>query len=247
MQTKKSKRSKRRLARRRKIYVKETICTIPVNDVLAAKDGCPICRMHDTLEEHMLEFIMGDAMMEPDVRIETNRKGFCAMHFEKMLARRNRLALALMLESRLKAVESTALGRDGLLKKPDRAAKALQAEGGCYLCERIDAELAHLFGTFFKLWKKEPEFQKLVAEQPFFCLPHYRLLLTHAQKELDKKACAAFEQTLTGVFEAGLRVLEEDVSGFCQMFDYRSIGKEWGGKKDAPERAIAFLSGYRKS
>ena len=43
-------------------------------------------------------------MMEPDVRVETNRLGFCAEHFNQILARGSRLSVALILESLLQTV-----------------------------------------------------------------------------------------------------------------------------------------------
>ena len=53
--------------------MKETIVTIPINDLFAPKCGCPLCRMESMLEEQYVEFITGDAMMEPSVRVETNK------------------------------------------------------------------------------------------------------------------------------------------------------------------------------
>ena len=73
--------------------MKETIATIPINDLFAPKDGCPFCRMRDMLEDRMATYITGAAMMEPDVRIETNRLGFCKDHFEHILQRGSRLLL----------------------------------------------------------------------------------------------------------------------------------------------------------
>ena len=60
--------------------MRSDICSIPVAEVFEPKEGCPLCRMRDMLEERVLEYIMGAAMMEPDVRIETNRQGFCKDH-----------------------------------------------------------------------------------------------------------------------------------------------------------------------
>ena len=65
--------------------MKETIYTIPINDAYDVKCGCPICTIEKKLETESLEYIMGAAMMEPDVRLETNRLGlrqkrFCADH-----------------------------------------------------------------------------------------------------------------------------------------------------------------------
>ena len=81
--------------------MRESILTIPITDVFEPKCGCPICRIRDTLEQHTIEYIMGAAMMEPDVRIETNKAGFCKEHFEQMRACKNRLSLALMLHREL--------------------------------------------------------------------------------------------------------------------------------------------------
>lgn len=79
--------------------MKETICTIPINDIFMPKDGCPICRMEDMLEKQYVKFITGDAMMEPNIRIETNKKGFCHRHFSQMFTVGQKLPNALILKA----------------------------------------------------------------------------------------------------------------------------------------------------
>ena len=64
--------------------MKENITTIPINDLFKPKNGCPLCRMEEMLEKTYVDFIVGDAMMEPNIRIETNKKGFCHRHFSKI-------------------------------------------------------------------------------------------------------------------------------------------------------------------
>ena len=91
--------------------MRDDICTIPVSEVFEKTDGCPICRMRDTIEERMIDYILGDAMMEPDVRIETNKVGFCEYHYGKMMSRRGRLQLALMLQTHINEIN------DGIFKK----------------------------------------------------------------------------------------------------------------------------------
>ena len=93
--------------------MKEAIYTIPISEVFEPKDGCPLCRLRDILEQRCLEYIMGAAMMEPDIRVETNRLGFCKDHYFMMLGRKNRLSIALMLQSHL----------DGLLGEVAKAGK----------------------------------------------------------------------------------------------------------------------------
>ena len=85
--------------------MREDICTIPVSEVFEESDGCPICRMRDTVEERIISYILGDAMMEPDVRIETNRVGFCENHYDKMLNYRARLQLALVLQTHIDEIK----------------------------------------------------------------------------------------------------------------------------------------------
>ena len=81
--------------------MRQDICTIPVSEIFEVNDGCPICRMRETVEKRIVDYIMGAAMMEPDVRIETNKLGFCERHFDMMLNTRGRLQLALILESHI--------------------------------------------------------------------------------------------------------------------------------------------------
>ena len=52
--------------------MRDSILTIPISEVFEPKCGCPICLMRDMLEKRSVEYIMGSAMMEPDVRSETN-------------------------------------------------------------------------------------------------------------------------------------------------------------------------------
>ena len=80
------------------------ITNIPVGEVFEERDGCPLCRLRNQLEERAVEYITGAAMMEPDIRMETNKQGFCIDHYRMMLRQRNRLGVALILESHLAEV-----------------------------------------------------------------------------------------------------------------------------------------------
>ena len=74
--------------------MRESLLTIPVNEILEPKCGCPICRMRDMLEQRTVEYIMGAAMMEPDYRIISNEKGYCNRHYSMMLPKKEKLSLA---------------------------------------------------------------------------------------------------------------------------------------------------------
>ncbi|MBR6547986.1 MAG: hypothetical protein IKT68_00440 [Clostridia bacterium] len=223
--------------------MRSDICSIPVAEVFEPKDGCPICRMRDMLEERMLEYIMGAAMMEPDVRIQTNKEGFCFTHYKKMLGRRNRLSVALMMESHLKEIEKKVFG--GFLSTNSGKGKAGEKmTESCFVCHQVENGMTALVRNTMILYENDREFRKLFAEQPQFCLPHYALLTEAADKNLSKKYRSQCKDDLTKITLAALQELHKDVKHFCDMYDYRNNTEDadWGNSRDSLERTTTFLT-----
>lgn len=229
----------------------EQIYTIPVNEAFEASAadktcGCPICALYRKLEADELSIILGASMMEPDIRIQTNKKGFCSKHYSKMLKMSNRLGMALILESHLDEVRASLENRSALpfLQSKDKPLQAMaELEKSCYICERIENNMQHMIETAVILWDRDPDFKIKLKNQPYFCLPHYRRLLEYAKSRLSKKAFADFSLELSSVQSAYSEELSGDVSWFCKKFDYRYENEPWGNSKDAIERAIKFLNG----
>ena len=220
--------------------MREDICSIPVNDVFLPKEGCPFCRMRDMLEDRMATYITGAAMMEPDVRVETNRLGFCTEHFNQILARGSRLSVALILESLLQTVHDEVFPAGKA--QPKKAAAAVHSrEEHCFVCENIEKNTAHLLDSTLKLWQPDGEFRQLYSQQPYICLRHYGQVLQAAAK-MPKKNFVLFEEVTTGLAKRYLEELNADVTHFCRMFDYRNAGGDWGNSKDSIERAIRYLT-----
>ena len=220
--------------------MREDICSIPVNDVFLPKEGCPFCRMRDMLEDRMATYITGAAMMEPDVRVETNRLGFCTEHFNQILARGSRLSVALILESLLQTVHDEVFPAGKA--QPKKAAAAVHSrEEHCFVCENIEKNTAHLLDSTLKLWQTDGEFRQLYSQQPYICLGHYGQVLQAAAK-MPKKNLVLFEEVTTGLAKRYLEELNADVTHFCRMFDYRNAGGDWGNSKDSIERAIRYLT-----
>ncbi|MEE1218473.1 MAG: DUF6062 family protein [Ruminococcus sp.] len=228
--------------------MKETICTIPINDIFMPKDGCPICRMEAMLENQYVNFITGDAMMEPSIRIETNKKGFCHRHFSQMFEKGQKLPNALILESHLQEIIDNFMPKK-LKGKPDK--KQLEGirtlENSCYVCDRIKSDMYHFMATVFVEWAKGEEFRKLYNEQEFICLKHYSFVMDDAMAKggVPSKYMADFYAETAGLTKKYLESLKGDITHFCSMFDYRSRGQEWGTSIDAIERSIAFLTGEK--
>ncbi len=233
----------------------ERIYTIPVNEAFDASVadpacGCPICALYRKLEENELDLILGGSMMEPDVRIRTNELGFCGTHFDRLFVRKNRLGLALILESHLAEIREKMKPRGLTSLFAGRASAAAETaervSSSCYICERIEHNLSGMLTTVAVLYSEDPAFRKKLAAQPFFCLPHLRRLLEAGRANLPKKLYAEFASAVMEPTDRYLEALSGDVSWFCKKFDYRYGEEPWYNSKDAVERAIAFLSGAER-
>lgn len=223
--------------------MRESILTIPISEILEPRDGCPICRMRDMLEQRTVEYIMGAAMMEPDVRIETNRAGFCHTHFQQMMKQKNRLSLALMLQTHLAETDRQLFSRKKLFEpKNARKQKLSQINESCFVCEKVDWGMERLMRTFFEMYS-HADIKQLMSEQEYICLPHYDLLQSLAPAYLQKQELDSFTKMISGLTKKYIASLYEDVSHYCNMYDYRNTGKDadWGNSKDSIERAIKFL------
>lgn len=228
----------------------ETIYTIPINEVFEEnlEEGhcrCPFCVLADKLESDELEIILGASMMEPDIRIKTNEKGFCSDHFSKMLRISKRLPLALMLESHLSEL-SKRIARKGLFKpSPDKLASGyVDIAADCYICDRIEKNNERLISNALYMWKTDDEFRKKFAGQPYFCFSHAAELLLASEAELSKRERSDFADALSELMNRYLESLSTDVSAFAKSFDYRYAGEPLtDGEKSSVERAIRFLSG----
>lgn len=226
----------------------EKIYTIPVNEAFDASAadkscGCPFCALYNGLEKKETDAILGAAMMEPDIRIETNKKGFCRTHYDLMFGYKNRLGLALILESHLGENRAAAFPKGLSALGKDKTARLAEMADGCYLCDKIEYHFSRMLDTAVLLWGEDVKFREKFAAQPYFCLPHYTRLLRYAKVKMGKKLYPDFEKVATTLEEGYYAELKEDVSWFCKKFDYRYEDEPWKNSKDAVERAIRFLEG----
>ena len=223
----------------------EKIYTIPVNEAFDLYSGCPVCTLYKKLEEIQLDSILGPAMMEPDIRIETNKKGFCGKHFDIMFGMKNRLGLALMIETHLSHNINKTL-KGGLFDSGSKTNKKLDKQSqSCYVCDKIEFFLTKMLENTALLWEREKEFKQKLLNQPYFCIDHYSLLLYTGEYTLSKKLYSDFKDDCKSVMIKYSEKLLQDVSWFVKKFDYNYENEPWGDSKDAVERAIKFLSEYK--
>lgn len=216
--------------------MRESICTLPVVDVFLEPDGCPICKMKAIIETRITDYILGAAMMEPDIRIETNKSGFCNHHYDKLLEHRGKLQLALILESHFDEVER-------LIKKNDT--KKLEALlDDCFVCNKINWGLSLMLETIRITYEKDGDFRRLFSAAEYIC-PHHALMLTSGVSKKNMKSYRnefikeVNQKTLQKTAE-----LKQSINDFTRLFDYRNAeNKEDEARlKNAPYDAIDFIS-----
>lgn len=227
----------------------ETIYTIPVNEAFdsCAQSGqmrCPFCELYSKLEENELDIILGASMMEPDVRIKTNERGFCPTHFDMMLERSNRLGTALILQSHLDRLfhETEGFSLTDLIGKPKAEKRLSELEKSCYICERIEYSFSRMISNAVLLWENDGNFEMKIRSQKMFCLPHYRRFLKAGYDELKRGRFSDFKKVCDSAVFPYFKALRGDIDLFCKKFDYRYEDEPWGNSRDSIERAVKFLS-----
>lgn len=243
--------------------------TIPVWDAMKLGGECLLCTLRRKLEVGEVERFLGASVMEPDTRVQVNRKGFCQHHQEMLFAVDNRLGHALMLESHLtemrerigktlKAIQQSAKGAsqasllDRLSGKAPSPRKALAGDiaalekltESCVVCDSIDENMQRYLHTFFHLYKNESDFRRVFAAGKGVCLPHAAELMRYAPEELSSNELADFTDTLVKLETEAFDRMQEEIGWFIRKFDYRFASEPWKNSLDSVERSVNKLCGW---
>ena len=226
--------------------MKPNITTIPISEIFTDTDGCPICRMRRMLEEQYVEYITGAAMMAPDVRVKTNKTGFCHRHFSMMVNTGPRLSNALLLQTHIDELRKKVFPKKNT-DIPDKKMLAAirENDGTCYVCDRIDFDILHLLSTVYVQYGADESFREQYRAQDFICLDHYALVMANVSKKaMDKKTFVRFCEDTNALSKGYMDKLYDSVTHFTTMFDYRNAGGDYKDSKDAIERSVRFLTSY---
>ena len=225
--------------------MRDDICTIPISEIFEENDGCPICRMYERAEKRIVEYILGDAMMEPDVRIATNKVGFCEKHYDKMLSTRGRLQLSLMLQTHIDEINKGIFNKNLFSSATKKGEKAGKISETCFICDKIEYGLSRMIATVFRCYENERDFREMFNSQKMFCLPHYERLMAGCDKKNMRRYSGEFADNLSRITREYSEKLYSQLSEYCTLYDYRA-NKEQAASlecKDSVERTVAFLSG----
>ncbi|MHB1484755.1 MAG: DUF6062 family protein [Saccharofermentanales bacterium] len=242
--------------------MKERIYTIPVNDAFNEECECAMCKLEEKTTNDLLNYFLGPSLMEPDVRMVTNKKGFCQKHLTALYNRQeNRLGLGLMLHTHFvdlcddvntklsKAVPSQNTGffsgmkgdyKDNLAKAAEMIKKRVES---CALCDRLDYTIDRYVDVILWQYFEDKAFRERFAQTKGFCLPHIAMLLEGAAKYLSQKDAATFVKALSLLQNQSMDTLRDELEWFTQKFDYKNEDKPWGNSRDAIPRAIRKIVG----
>ena len=228
----------------------EQLYTIPVNDAFNQDCECPVCSMYQVLEDNAIDFIMGPSYMEDDVRMETDKIGFCEDHIQLMYKNQNRLGLALMLKTHMdktiKDLTPMMTGKQstsgGLFHKKSTESPILDyiknLNHSCYVCRKINGMFALHISSLLFLYRREEEFRTKFKNAKGFCTKHYALLYREGQKYFSGAMCEDFLNNLNQVYLENMKRVRDDLEWFTDKFDYRYVNEPWKNSKDALPRTI---------
>lgn len=240
--------------------MKEQIHTIPVNEAFASGDECPFCYLQRQAERSAIRYTLGPgaSYMEPDVRAETDRAGFCGVHLQKMYDYGNSLGSALMLQTYFNILleeldremtdyeipaKRSFFGRKTDSGAGDRLTLWAKNKGcSCYICNKVDYNMERYYATFFALIR-DGEFRSRVAESKGFCLRHFAELLEQARKQLPNAQREWFYETVFALMRENLARVKGDLDWFIEKFDYRNASADWRNSRDAVSRTMQKLQG----
>lgn len=238
--------------------MKEQIDTIPVNEAYRSGDECPFCYLERQVEQKAIRYTLGPgaSYMEPDVRANTDRQGFCRTHFKKMYDYGNALGNALMmqtyfvglikeLEQQLDDFELPA--KKGLFSRKSEGELPLlqwvkQKNSSCFLCDKIAYNMRRYYMTFFHMIK-DAEFRAMAADSKGLCMYHFEKLLEAAEEYLPNGQRQWFYSTMADLMRSNLARVQGDLDWFVEKFDYRNAGADWKNAKDAVSRSMQKLKG----
>lgn len=236
------------------VTMKEQLYTIPVNDAFNEPCECPLCKIYDNLEQESIDFMLGPSYMEDDIRMETNKTGFCTKHIKQLYDRQNRLGIALMLHTHMKhtgehiekMAKSCNSSKKSLFGKKEKSSLIdyiKEIENSCYICNRIENVFDRYIKTVIHCYTHDDDFKKKFNESKGFCTKHYGMLYEYAEKTLNSSALNNFISDLNDIYINNFKRVTDELEWFIDKFDYKNENEPWKNSKDAIQRSILKTNG----
>ena len=214
--------------------MKEQLYTIPVNDAFEKECECPLCQMYDELEKESIDFMLGPSYMEDDIRMATDKTGFCAKHIKQLYDGQNRLGIALMLHTHMKHTKKEISPITDYINN---------IESSCYVCDRVENIFKRYITTVIHCYTHDDDFKKKFNKSNGLCTKHYGMLYEEAQKTLSSSKLNEFISDLNTLYIDNFKRVTDDLEWFIDKFDYKNENEPWKNSKDAIQRSVLKTNG----
>jgi len=225
-----------------------------VHDAYGQGSECPLCLLEASAERALLKSFQHSRGMEPDVRVRTNREGFCAEHFKRLYAGESKLGLGLVALTRLQYLlpevdaalgpaERAAGGRGAKQQAARAAARLSQLGGSCYVCRLLRQDRERYIFTILYLWSKDPEFRPVFRASRGFCIPHFAAMTEEAARSMRADRLGDWLLEAGALLRASLEALDRDLHAFTQLHQAgnRALGTD--AERTALARTLQKLAG----
>lgn len=227
-----------------------------VHDAYAGGGECPLCSLMEGAERTYLLSFQHSRVMEPNVRVQTNRSGFCPDHLGKLFQGENKLGLALVMLTHLQeklpalrdALEGTVTAAEGGRRDGEaRISAAIRSletmRDQCFICGLLSQDMERYAWTILYLWRKDRDFAAVLRTSRGFCLSHFCAVLRSAVGLLRADRLSAWLRDVVPLMTGSLGALEKDLTAFTQLHQAgnRSLGTE--EERSALSRTLQKLSG----
>ena len=220
-----------------------------VHDAYSDPGECPLCLLERDAERTYLTSFQHSRVMEPNVRVQTNRQGFCPSHFRKLYDGENKLGLGLVVHTHLRelAGEVGSLLDDLVKSGKDRTSAVTAAlreqRDSCFICGLLRKDTERYILTILYLWNKDPEFLTVFRASRGFCIPHCAGALEQASKSMRADRLRRWLAEVVPLMKGSLGSLERDLHAFTQLHQAGNVSPGTDLERSALGRTLQKIAG----
>jgi len=227
-----------------------------VHDAYERGGECPFCDLEEAAESTYLKSFQHSRVMEPNVRVQTNRMGFCPGHYRKLYNGENKLGLSLVVHTHLQyilprigaALDAMVKAADGRKAKEHLSAAAAPISAlrdSCFICDLLVADMERYAFTLLYLWSRDPEFSAVFRASRGFCIPHFMVILNEASKSMRADRIKGWLAATIPLMKGSLQRLEEELHAFTQLHQAGNASPGTDAERTALGRTLQKLAGGR--
>lgn len=217
---------------------------------------CPMCLIQNEYERQLIEVILGEMVMDSEFYAKVgNEFSFCKWHFEKLNRAYDKLGLALILDKIIdieinnieKSAQST--NKDSLIYKIFKLHNKIRYDNNqeCFICNKIHTHIIDNIGILIHLWIRENDFKTLYKTCKGYCKNHYLLILSYCNHHNTYETeINEFIEVTKEIQNKSLKELQKEIQWFIKKFDYLNADAPWGTSKDAVQKALKKIVGYKE-